>query len=422
VRLAVKWNDVAPAPRSARRPSFDGSDPGAYPGFEPFDAAIREAQDVDMRVLIDLAPDAPRWATRGTPPISAETVNTDPDVGEFADFAGAVAQRYSGDYEGLPEVDWISIWNEPNHWLFLKPARRAPDTYREMVARALPRIREANGDARVLAGETAAIGNPGTVIGPREFVQRWLCLDDRFRPVRTGECRDFEPLELDGYAHHPYGPAERVPRKKDIVSLLVIRRLGRYLDAAARAGRLPPGLPIYSTEFGLQSNPPDPTVGNDPKRQAALLSEKEEQGYRYPLLRSHAQYLLYDDPARPGTTQKEVWAGFQTGLRFNDGSRKPAWDAYRLPLVVHRETGGRVLIWGRVRPGSGVRYVQLERRAGGAFRADGERFETDDAGYFEVRRPGGASYRFHAYESADEDARPIGTSLTAAPTRPTGSE
>jgi len=420
VRLAVKWNEVAPAPRSARRPSFDGADPGAYPGFEPFDAAIRGAQDLGLRVLIDLAPDAPRWATKGAPPISAATVNDDPDVAEFADFAGAVAKRYSGDYKGLPEVDWLSIWNEPNHWLFLKPARRSPDIYREMVARAVPRIRDANGGAHVLAGETAAIGNPGTVIGPREFVQRWLCLDNRFQPIRTGSCSNFKPLELDGYAHHPYGPAQRVPKKKDLVSLLVIRRLGRYLDAAARAGRLSPGLPIYSTEFGLQSNPPDPTVGNSPRRQAALLNEKEEQGYRYPLLRSHAQYLLYDDPPRPGTTQKEIWSGFQTGLRFTDGTKKPAWDAYRLPLVVHREAGGGVLIWGRVRPGSGVRYVQLERRDGGAFTADGARFATDDAGYFELRRPQEAAYRFQAYADDAKAAKPIGTSRTAAPTPPTG--
>ena len=72
----------------------------------------------------------------------------------------------------------------------------------------------------------------------------------------------------------------------------MIRRLGDYLDSAARAGRVPANLPIYATEFGLQSNPPDPTVGNSPERQAALLNEKEEQSYRYPRLKSYAQYLI----------------------------------------------------------------------------------------------------------------------------------
>jgi hypothetical protein len=199
----------------------------------------------------------------------------------------------------------------------------------------------------------------------------------------------------------------------------VIQRLGAYLDAAARAGRVTPGVPIYSTEFGLQSNPPDPTVSTSPRRQAALLNEKEEQGYRYPLLRSHAQYLLWDDPARPGDTRKQVWGGFQTGLRFIDGQAKPAWEAYRLPLVVHGDTGGGVRIWGRVRPGEGVRHVQLERREGATFRADGRRFETDDAGYFDARRPRRGSYRFRAYLEDGDDARPIGLSRTASTTRAT---
>src|SRR3954469_22488759 len=50
VRLAVKWNEVAPRPRASRRPAFDGSDPGAYPGFQPFDDTIRRAQDEGLRV------------------------------------------------------------------------------------------------------------------------------------------------------------------------------------------------------------------------------------------------------------------------------------------------------------------------------------------------------------------------------------
>ena len=345
-------------------------------------------------------------------------------MAEFADFAAAVAKRYSGDYEDLPQVEWLSIWNEPNHWLFLKPARRSPDIYREMVAagRCHGSGRRTT-EAHVLAGETAAVGNPGTVIGPREFVQRWLCLDDRFRPVRTGKCRDFEPLELDGYAHHPYGPAERVPRKKDIVSLLVIRRLGRYLDAAARAGRRDPrACRSTARSSGCRATRRIPTVGNSPERQAALLNEKEEQGYRYPLLRSHAQYLLYDDPARPGTTEKEIWSGFQTGLRFTDGAKKPAWDAYRLPLVVHREGGGGVLIWGRVRPGDGVRYVQLERREGGSFRR--RRAAVRDRRRRLLRGPPSAprDVPLPGFLEDAEDAKPIGTSRAAAPTRPTGEE
>jgi hypothetical protein len=299
---------------------------------------------------------------------------------------------------------------EPNHVLFLKPQRESPRLYRELVASALPRIRENAPDANVLVGETAPVGKPGTTIGPSEFLRRWLCLDEAFAPTAGEGCDSIERLEVDGFAHHPYGPTQRVPAKKDIVSLLAIRRLGRYLDRAAAAGRLPEELPIYNTEFGLQSNPPDPTVSTTLERQAALVNEKEELGYRYPRLKSFSQYLLFDDPPREGVTEAEVWSGFQTGLRFAEGGRKPAWSAFRLPIVVHRTAAG-VRIWGRVRPGEGAREVQLERRTAGRFAPAGDPIETDDAGYFEVEQDEAGSYRFTAFG----DGRRLGLSRVAEP-------
>jgi hypothetical protein len=191
----------------------------------------------------------------------------------------------------------------------------------------------------------------------------------------------------------------------------VIRRLGEYLDRAAAVGRLPRGVEIYATEFGLQSNPPDPTVGNSTRDQAALINEKEEQSYRYPRLRSYAQYLLYDDPAREGATLEEIWSGFQTGLRFADGQPKPAFDAYRFPIVVQRARGGGVFVWGRVRAGSGARRVELQRMPGAR---TVRRVETNDAGYFEVAVSRRAKYRFIARH---DDGRRVGTSRVAAPIR-----
>jgi hypothetical protein len=417
IRVLARWNEIAPAPRSARRPDFDAADPARYPGFGPYDDLVRRATALRFRILIDLAPDAPRWATAGQPPVTPETVNLDPDARAFGEFAAAVARRYSGTFRGLPAVRYFSIWNEPNHELFLKPVSRAPERYRELVRSAVPAVRE-NGPAnvQVLVGETAPAGRAGKVMGPGRFLRRLLCLDQRFQPVASDTgCAGFERLDVDGYAHHPYGPALRVPAKLDVINLLAIRRLGGYLDRAAEAGRLPAGLPIYSTEFGSQSNPPDPTVTTTLARQAEILNEKEELSYRYPRLRSYAQYLLYDDPPRPGATAAEVWSGFQTGLRFSDGGRKPAWSAYRLPIAVHPAPGGGARIWGLVRPRASVSYVQLERRAGERFVADGDRIATDRQGYFEARRAILADYRFSAYDGRTSGARLIGTSRSARP-------
>lgn len=415
LRVGLKWSEVAPSPRSTRRPSFDATDPADYPGFGPYDDVVRRAQDMGFRVLLDLGPDAPRWATSDGAPLGPATGNREPDPREYARFVAAVGNRYSGDFEGLPGVEWYSLWNEPNHHFFLKPNEDAPRIYREMVAAALPALREtASEDAKVLVGETAAIRRPGAVLGPRDFLRRWLCLDERFQhtPNEPG-CRGFRGFDVDGYAHHPYGPTSKTPKHADIVSMLVIRRLGRYLDRAAVAGRLPRTLPIYNTEFGLQSNPPDPTARLNLLQQAAILNEKEEQSYRYPRVRSYAQYLLYDDPPREGATLNEVWSGFQTGLRYHDGSPKPAHDAYRLPIAVQRAGEDSVRVWGRVRPGSGVRRAELIQ-GGSVVR----RTQTNDAGYFDVILPGRGVYSFVGY---DADGKRLGRSRTARPNAATPS-
>ncbi len=194
--------------------------------------------------------------------------------------------------------------------------------------------------------------------------------------------------------------------------MLAIRVLAKYLDRAAHARRLPPKLPIFSTEFGLQSNPPDSTVSTTPSRQAALINEKEEYSYRYGRLKSYSQYLLHDDPARPGPRSLR-WSGFQTALRFPNGKKKPAWSAYRFPLVVHRRRAG-VRVWGRVRPGEGRRYLRLYARG----RPSGGLIGTNSQGYFSLERRSISRYRFKAYErDGNGTLTRLGTSRTARPIR-----
>ena len=117
--------------------------------------------------------------------------------------------------------------------------------------------------------------------------------------------------------------------------MLVIRRLGAALDRAARAGRITRRLPIYNTEFGYQTNPPDPFVSTSPARQAEILNTMEQYSYRYSRVKSYSQYLLFDDLARSGSSALR-WAGFQTGLRFANGKDKPSYAAYKLPIVVKK--------------------------------------------------------------------------------------
>jgi hypothetical protein len=137
----------------------------------------------------------------------------------------------------------------------------------------------------------------------------------------------------------------------------------------------------------------------------------EEYSYRYPRLKSYSQYLMYDDRARSGSSALR-WAGFQTGLRFSSGRAKPSFVAFKLPLVVNKRGHG-VSIWGHVRPGSGRRYVQLQRRAGGSFVNAGAVLRTNSGGYFTAKRGGRGPFRYEAFSGPPSAATSVGFSRTA---------
>jgi Cellulase (glycosyl hydrolase family 5) len=409
LRIEVKWSEVAPRPGAKKKPRFTATDPAAYPGFEPYDDLVRRAFGMGFRVMITLAPDAPRWATAG-----GRGHNYGINASEFAAFARAVGHRYSGTFGGLPAIKIWSIWNEPNHIYFISPRGRAPGIYRAMVQRGVPALRAATAPgSKIFVGELAPVGTATKVMGPLRFLRGWLCLDKRWHRIRGGSCRHFKKVSANAFAHHPYGPSTRVPATRDIINMLAIRRLGAALDRAARAGRITRGLPIYNTEFGYQTNPPDPFVSTSPARQAELLNQMEEYSYRYARLKSYSQYLLYDDVARAGSAALR-WAGFQTGLRFANGRAKPSFEAFKLAIVI-RKRGRGVSIWGHVRPGTGTRYVQLQRRSGGRFVADGQPIRTNAGGYFSVTRGTGGQYRYQSYGGPPSAATALGVSRVAQP-------
>jgi hypothetical protein len=409
LRIEVKWSEVAPSPESRTKPRFDAANPSEYPGFGPYDELIREATARNFRIILTLTGDAPRWATSGQ-----RGGNYKPDPTEYGKFVTTVAKRYSGVFGGLPKVSVFTIWNEPNHIQFIKPPSKAPQVYRKLVDAAIPAIRaNAAPGSKILVGELKPTPRKG--LGPATFLRNWLCLDENFRRLRGKAarrqgCTKFKKIDADGFAHHPYGPIEIVSKKRDIINLLAIRRLGKALDLAAKAKRVRRGLPIYNTEFGIQSNPPDIFVATSPSRQAALINEKEEFAYRYSRLKSHSQYQLYDDPARSGPPAVK-WSGFQTGLRFSNGRKKPAYDAYQFPIVVRKSTRGKASIWGRVRTGTGTRSVQLQRRAGGRFVNVGARITTNSLGYFSVKQKSG-TYRFLAYGNQATGGSASGSAVT----------
>ena len=391
VRSLVLWSRIAP--QGARRPKgFDGSNPAAYPAaaWDPYDDLVRGTQSRGLGLLLSPSTPIPNWASdcrRGT----KATCKPDPRL--FGDFVEALGKRYSGAYADenqggrpLPRVTRWSVGNEPNQpgWLTPQYERKggrvvaaAAVSYRRLAAATVRALR-ATGHAsdQVLLGETAPIGRTsGSLarrpIPPVEFLRKLFCLDARGRKLtgadaRAHACTGFRRLSVDGFAHHPYQrggsrpPAEK-PQAAGEITISAPGRLRSLLTQGGRAGRIPRNLPVYYTEFGFQTNPPDRIFGVRALLQADYVNQSDWIAYRDPRVRAVAQYKLIDEAQL---------SSFQSGLRYLDGTVKPAYDAYRLPVWVTRSGSANVRVYGQVRPAADATPQSVEIQVqppGGAF-------------------------------------------------------
>ncbi len=415
VRISLHWRAVAPRHRALRKPSPLRYDPAT---FDRYDHLLRAAAARDIDVLVNVTGGAPLWATgrlRGRP----VSLQYKPDAPEFGALLTMLGRRYSGERRDenqgnriLPRVRLWSIWNEPNQGALLQPQWEqdrygdwqpaSPRIYRRLARWGLLGLRRA-GHARstILLGETAPSGvdDPGPTrpMRPGVFLRELLCLDRSLDRRDEGEGCDFirlGPLEVDGFAHHPYSivaPPDEPHVNPEDMTLGDRDRLIRVLDAAGRLGRLPRELPLWSTEYGYQTMPPDPMRGVLLDDHADWLARAERLTWADPRVAAHAQFLMLDDvprrDARRGSTR--YWGTYQSGLRFADGRRKPAYDAYALPFDAPARVarGAPLWLWGLVRaaPDGVEQEVQLELRATGtaAFVPVGPPIRvTDPRGYF----------------------------------------
>ena len=395
VRVTAGWSGTAPDPRAAQRPDFDAADPGAYPAgaWSRLDRAVRMARERGLEVAIDIAFWAPRWAVaRAGPEVDQQRDSI--DVAAYADFAEAVARRY-------PYAVAFTVWNEPNLGVFWLPQFQrtaggwepaAPHRYRAMVQATVPRIRAAAPRALVLIGATSSLGaDVGTDaddrMSPLTFVREMACVDEQLEPLDRPECRAFRSLPGDGWSHHPYSselrPWEHDP-EPGTARMGDLGRLSGLLGRLHAAGRTRKRLPLYLTEYGYQTNPPDPTWDTTLAEQARWLSEAERIARAEPTVRSVSQFLVRDLPERPGADARTRWRDYQSGLRFESGEPKPAHAAYALPLVARRAGPGRVAFWGLVRPGAKRREARLAIRAPDGSWRTLARPRTREDGTFEV--------------------------------------
>ena len=391
VRVTAGWSVIAPQPASRTRPDFDATDPAAYPSgaWTALDRVARLTQERGMRLAVDIAFWAPRWAVE-RPGSRADRERDGVRPSDLADFAEAVARRYG-------RAAAFTVWNEPNHNAFLLPQWErvggawrpaSPHAYRAMLEAVVPRLKAAAPRALALIGATSSVGSahgdePGDRMSPLTFLRELACVDAAMRPLDRPECDAFTALPGDGWSHHPYAldlaPWASDPRP-ETVRIGDLPRLASLLARLHADGRTQQALPLYLTEFGYQTNPPDPTWNVTADDQARWLPEAERVARAEPTVRATAQFLVRDLPERPGADLRTRWRDYQSGLRFEDGRAKPAHAAYALGLVALREGDG-VRFWGLVRPGNGARTARIAvRQADGSWRTLVERETAADGG------------------------------------------
>jgi hypothetical protein len=384
MRLVLYWHDVAPQPDSRVKPKFDEADPASY-DWSAYDAVIDGIKARGWNLLLTVSGPVPRWATNG-----ARDTLTRPSPTEFQKFVHAVGLNYG------TKVDTWSVWNEPNQPQFLLPQYSphktplSPRIYRNLFIAAQRGLADAGlASARVLLGETSPRGT-GKVVAPLTFLRGVLCLDAKYH--RTSKsCAKLQPA---GYAHHAYttgqGPTFK-PHQPNDVTIGVLGRLTAVLDRAAKTGAITSRLPIYLTEFGIESTP-DPVRGVSQQRQSEYRAISERIAYDNPRVVAFSQYLLRDDLPKAGVPTLERYPGFETGLFTAAGKPKPSYDGFRLPLAVRRTSATRVSIWGLIRPATGATTATIEVRSKGGSFHDLTTVQTDARGYF-TKGAGNASGR-----------------------------
>lgn len=437
VQIFINWNKVAPKPDSLTKPSFNESDSSTYgsTAFSEIDAAVRNATEKGLTVMINPVAPAPAWAS--TKKSGGRFRGQYPSLTRWSRFVRAVARRYSGRFNPgdgngrIPRVRWWGAWNEPNFGAWLQPQwkyskalgkkiPRSPHLYRSMYKRAVTQIRKAKiKGAKFFIGDLGPVGANGksskSNMDPKLWFYEFFCLDQKGKSLRGKERRargcskKFRKLKADGIAHHPHIPSSESPftykYRNNEITLTQTDVLVKILDRAARKNRIRKKMPIYNTEFGIQTteeNKKQPTVafdggfpppgsqpsppegkppedrppsgpgGKQPGRhgasfaeQAQYINESEYVSYKYSRLHSYSQYPWVDDPQTSDNGRPRGW---QSGL-YTSGfaTAKPSYDAFRLPIFVSKRGCGKVAVWGKVRPKKGSNKVSIQAGGGTNF-------------------------------------------------------
>jgi hypothetical protein len=349
VRFTLRWDQVA-----ARKPASPRS-PAAY-NWGPSGDVLDGLHAQGIAALVTLY-GSPRWANGGGAPARLPTTG-------FGDFAYAAAKRF-------PWVHMWTAWNEPNSRTFSVPV--SPSLYVSRVLNpAVASLHAASAANKVAGGVTSPRKTPSGM-APLAFIQG----------MRAAHAR------LDAYAQNPYPVSRGETPTHTACTQCAYFTMAKLAAIRADVTRYFGAKPLWLTEYGYQTNPPDRLLGVSYAQQAAYIGQAALHVWSQPGVTVLIQFLMRDEPSL---------GGWQSGLFTAGGSPKPSYHAFALPFVQMSRSGSKAVLWGQVRPGSGPRTYVVQRASGGSWLGVGGTSRTGAGGTFTrtVALPRGTRVRLWA--------------------------
>jgi hypothetical protein len=315
LRLTLTWGGRDGVANDRPAHPNDPADPAYHWG--QYDQAVLAANRAGIQILFTIL-GTPNWANGNQGPRVAPT-STLP----LRQFATAAALRYSGTYLDrasgriLPRVSLWLAWNEPNNSVFLTPQfAQVNGRWQFVGAAAYARICNAvytgvhavGGPERVACGATAPRGyNDPTAVRQNTAPIAFL------RAAKNAGLRTF-----DAWAHHPYYsfPRETPTTRLSDPHGVGFGEIDRLIGVVTQ---LYGSKPLWITEYGYQTNPPDTFYGVSYATQAAYLREAYRIALANPRIDLFTWFLLKDSP---------LIAQWQSGLMDVNGRKKPAFAVF----------------------------------------------------------------------------------------------